>query len=75
MQQNVKFVEKRFLKKFPRNKNHQKVRDHCHYTDKYRGAAHSVWNLRFNVPSKISVIVHDGSYYDYYHFISKELAK
>ena len=23
-----------------------KVRDHCHYTRKFRGAAHSIYNLR-----------------------------
>ena len=26
-------------------RNMQKVRDHCHYTEKYRGAAHSNCNL------------------------------
>ena len=25
----------------------QKVRDHCHYTAKYRGAAHSNCNLKY----------------------------
>ena len=28
------------------NKKHYKVRDHCHYTGKYRGAAHNICNLR-----------------------------
>ena len=28
------------------NKRYYKVRDHCHYTRKYRGAAHSICNLR-----------------------------
>ena len=27
--------------------------DHCHYACKYRGAAHSICNLRFNVPNEI----------------------
>ena len=53
--------------------NYQKVRDHCHYTGKYRGAAHSICNLKFNVPSEIPVVFHNGSNYDY-NFIIKELA-
>ena len=31
-------------------KNNKKVRDHCHYTGKYRGAAHNICNLRYTVP-------------------------
>ena len=42
-----------FGKKFAKDKNYQKVRDYCHYTGKYRGAAHSICNLRFNVPNEI----------------------
>ena len=28
------------------DKKHHKVTDHCHYTRKLRGAAHSICNLR-----------------------------
>ena len=55
-------------------KKPHKVRDHCHYTGKFRGAAHSIWNLRYKVPKEISVIIHSGSKYDY-HFIIKDLAE
>ena len=34
-------------KEFDNNdKKQQKVGDHCHYTGKYRGAAHNICNLR-----------------------------
>ena len=32
---------KNFLRKLSKSTNYQKVRDHCHYTCKYRGTAHS----------------------------------
>ena len=55
-------------------KKQQKVRDHCHYAGKYRGAAHNICNLRYKVPKEIPVVFHNGSTYDY-HFIIKELVK
>ena len=56
------------------DKKNYKVRDHCHYTGKYKGAAHNVCNLRYKVPKEIPVVFHNGSTYDY-HFIIKELFK
>ena len=41
---------------FAKDRNYQKVRDHCHYTGKYRGTAHSICNLKFNVPNDIPVV-------------------
>ena len=55
-------------------KKEQTVRDHCHYTGKYRGAAHNICNLRYKVPKEIPIVFHNGSIYDY-HFIIKELVK
>ena len=53
--------------------NNDKVRDHCHFTGKYRGATHNTCNIRYKIPKNIPVIFHNGSTYDY-HFIIKELA-
>ena len=56
------------------DKKHHKVRDHCHYAGKYRGAAHNICNLRYKIPKEIPIVFHNGSIYDY-HFIIKELVK
>ena len=56
------------------DKKHYKVRDHCHYTGKYRGADHNICNLRYKIPKEIPIVFHNGSTYDY-HFIIKELVK
>ena len=56
------------------DKKNYKVRDHCHYTGKYRGAAHNICNLRYKVLKEIPVVFHNDSTYDY-HFIIKELVK
>ena len=64
----------RFSKKFVKDSNSRKVRDHCHFKDKYRDAAHSICNSRFNVPNEIPIVFHVRSNYDY-KFIIKELAK
>ena len=62
-------------KEFDKNdKKNYKIRDHCHYTGKYRGAAHNICNLRYKVPREVPVVFHNGSTYDY-HFIIKELVK
>ena len=57
-----------------KDKKYCKVRDHCHYTGEYRGAPHSICNLKCSVPIflKILITLHNGSNYDY-HFIIKKL--
>ena len=74
---NAKYVKKSFLIIQMKKKEIEtiaKVRDHCHYTEKFRGAAHSICNLRYKVPQEIPVKIHNGSKYDY-HFIIRELAE
>ena len=55
------------------NKKYHKVRDHCHFTGKYRGAAHDICNLTYKTQNEILIAFHNGAAYDY-HFIIKELA-
>ena len=51
-----------------------KVRDHYHFTGKYRGAAHNQCNLRCRKPRILPVIFHNLQGYDAHLFI-KQLAK
>ena len=60
--------------KYAKGKKYNKVRDHSHYAGEYRGAAHSIRNLKYSITKEISIIIHKGSNCDY-HFIIKELAQ
>ena len=51
-----------------------KVRDHCHFTGQYRGAAHNKCNLMCKKPKVLPVIFHNLQGYDAHLFI-KQLAK
>ena len=64
---------KKILEIFAEDINYRKARDYCHYASKYRGTAHSICNLKFDVPNEIPVVCHRSSNYDY-HFIITELA-
>ena len=73
--QNVCYIYKKISANDYDNYNkYQEVRYHCHYTRKFRGAAHSICNLRNKTPKKILVVFHNGFTYDY-HFITNQLAK
>ena len=50
-----------------------KVRDHCHFTGKYRGAAHNSCNLQCRKPMILPVIFHNLQGYDA-HLSIKQLA-
>ena len=55
------------------NINKKKIKDHCHYTGKFRGAAQSKCNLNYKVRRDIPVIIHNASYDT--HFIINQLAE
>ena len=46
-----------------------RVRDHCHLTGKYRGAAHSKYNLRMRTPTFVPVLFHNLEGYDSHLFV------
>ena len=48
-----------------------RVRDHCHFTRRYRGPAHNSCNLKYRKPKSISVFFHNLSGYDSHLFIKK----
>ena len=74
MQKSIIFVQEKFGNIYLKYRKYRKLRDHCHYTGYYRGAAHSICNLKYSVPKKIPVVFHDKLNYNY-HFIIKELAE
>ena len=51
-----------------------KVRNHCHYTGLYRGAAYNNCNLKYRIPDRILIVSHNLSGYDTHLFI-KELGR
>ena len=65
-------------KEFSTDENDEKylkVRDHCYFTGKYRGAAHNICNLRYKQHTKkVLAAFHNSSKYDF-HLIIKELAE
>ena len=61
-------------KVFGNKKIYTKVRDHDHYTGKYRGAAHLICNLRYYTDTDIPIFFNNGTNYDF-NLIINELAK
>ena len=72
MQKTVIFVKENLKINIWKIKKYRTVRDNCHYTREYRGAAHSISNLKYSKTRRIPIVFRNGSNYDY-HFIIKEL--
>ena len=49
--------------------NNDKVRDHCHLTGEYRGAAHDYCNKNYRIPKFFPVIFHNLTGYDSHIFV------
>ena len=57
------------MEPFDNPEKNWKVRDHCHYTGLYRGAAHNNCNLKYKIPKYIPIVFHNLSGYDAHLFI------
>ena len=54
-----------------KKEDYKKVRDHCHYTGKYRGALHSKCNLRLKRTRTIPVFAYNLTGYDSHLFVKR----
>ena len=52
-----------------KNSVKDRVRDHCHLSGKFRGAAHKICNLKYKVPKFFPVLFHNLFGYDSHLFI------
>ena len=57
--------KEKFENEYLKDEKYPKVRDHCHYTGEYRGAAHIICNSKDSVPKKIPIVLNNRSDYDY----------
>ena len=74
MKKNCYICKEKCGNEYLKDKKYCKVRDHCHYKGEYRGAAHSICDLKYSVPKNLLQAFHNGSNYNY-HFIIKQLAE
>ena len=53
------FLKKNLTINVRKIKKYCKVRDNFHYTEKYKGAGYNICNLKFSVPNKNTIAVHN----------------
>ena len=63
-----------FVKQCLVMQKNRKVRDHDHYTGKFRGDAHSIYNLRYLTQKDFPVFFNNCTTYDF-NLMINELAK
>ena len=64
----------KFEIKYLKDKKYHKFRCLSHYTVQYRGAAHSMCNIKYSVPKKNHIVFHNRSNCNY-HFIIKKFSR
>ena len=47
--------------KHAKDKKYCRVRNHYLYTGEYKGAARSIYNLKYGVPKEVPIVLYDGS--------------
>ena len=52
IKQKISYICKKRFSTDNNNKKYHKVKDHYHYTEKYRGTARDVWNLTYKLPKE-----------------------
>ena len=72
-EEQISFSKEKFCHICKMELENDKVRDHCHFTGQYRGAAHNSCNLQCRKPMILPVIFHNLQGYDAHLFI-KQLA-
>ena len=72
-EEKISFNKEKFCHICQMELENDKVRDHCHFTGKYRGAAHNSCNLQCRKPMILPVIFHNLQGYDA-HLFMKQLA-
>ena len=53
--------QEKFENKLLKDRKHCKVKDHCPFTGEYRGAAQSIYNLKYSASKNILIVFHNGS--------------
>ena len=52
--------KEKFEDKYAKDKTYCKLRDNSNQNGEYRGAAHSICNIKYNIPKEITLVFHNG---------------
>ena len=58
---NLSHMQRRIQLRIKEDKKYSNIRNHCHYTGKYRRAAYGICNMRSKTPKEIQMVFHNCS--------------